>query len=242
VAAKTGIAWCHHTFNIVWGCTRTSPGCMNCFAVLIARRGGLDVWGPGKPRKTLSAGYWAEPLQWDRRAAEAGKRRRVFCGSMCDVFEDHPNVNAQRERLWPLIRRTPHLDWLLLTKRPERIALGLPDDWGQGYANVWLGVSIENNDYVWRADVLRGIPAVVRFVSYEPALGPLDGLDLAGLHWVICGGESGPGWRPIDPAWARAMRDRCRAAGLAFFFKQFAGPRPGTGELLDGVRVQEFPR
>ena len=131
-------------------------------------------------------------MTWNREAEANGIRQRVFCSSMCDVFEDHPTIDAEREKLWPLIRATPSLDWQLLTKRADRMADRLPADWGGGYPNVWIGVSIENNDYVDRADRIRDIPAVVRFISYEPALGPLDQLNLSGIDWVIYGGESGP--------------------------------------------------
>jgi protein gp37 len=184
----------------------------------------------------LSADYWATPLRWNREAEYAGVRRRVFCSSMCDVFDPHPTVAEQRERLWPLIRATPDLDWLILTKRPENAAgvpysdyfpSMLPDNWGpQGYPNVWLGVSIENNDYVFRANLLREIPAVVRFVNYGPALGPLDQLDLTGIDWVIYEGESGPGFRDHDLAWPRDMRRRCAEAGKAFL--ALRGSREGV--------------
>jgi protein gp37 len=123
-----------------------------------------------------------------------------------------------------------------------RIADHLPPDWGQGgYDNVWLGVSIEDDGHVWRADVLRKIPARVRFISAEPLLGPLPSLDLRGFHWLIVGGESGPGYRPMDRDWARQLRDKAKAEGAAFFFKQSAGFRPGRGDLLDGRGWKEFP-
>src|SRR6185369_574052 len=117
----------------------------------------------------------------------------------------------------------------------------LPADWGEGYPNVWLGVSIEDNDHVWRADVLRQIPARVRWISAEPLLGPLPDLDLEGIHWVVAGGESGPGHRGMDHAWARQVRALAQVHGVAFFFKQSSGPRPGCGDLLDGRRWREFP-
>jgi protein gp37 len=161
---------------------------------------------------------------------------------MCDVFEEHPTVLNEHDKLWRLIRQTPWLDWQLLTKRPERIAAQLPGDWNSGYANVWLGTSIESNHYVERADHLRKIPATVRFVSYEPALGPLDGLNLDGLDWVIYGGESGPGYRPHDLAWPRQMRQKCQAAGVAFFFKQSSAPRTEMGIALDGEIVRQYPK
>jgi protein gp37 len=241
LAENTIIAWTDHTFNIAWGCQKVSPGCANCYAQTLSERFGWDVWGPNAPRRTFGEKHWAEPHKWNHAARRAGRRRRVFCSSMCDIFEDHPTIEQEREKLWRLIRETPELDWQLLTKRPERIAANLPDDWCDGYVNVWLGTSIENNDYVWRADRLRQIPAVVRFVSYEPALGPLDQLDLAGLDWIIYGGESGPGYRDHDVSWARSIRDRCLAAGVAFFYKQSAAPRTEMGTTLDGRMAREYP-
>ena len=241
MAMKTGIAWADHTFSPVWGCTKIGPGCKSCYAETLAKRWGFDVWGPGKPRCIFGVKHWREPIRWNAAARCRGVRRRVFCGSMCDVFENHEAMSLARKRLWPLIRQTPHLDWLLLTKRPYNIPCSLPPDWDDGYPNVWLGVSIENNDYVWRADDLRAVPAAVRFVSYEPALGPIPDLNLSGISWLIFGGESGPVHRPANVNWARSMRDKCREAGVAFFHKQSHGPRPGTGVKLDGEIIQEFP-
>lgn len=242
MAVKTIIAWTHHTFNVAWGCVKVSEGCKNCYADTLSRRYGQDVWGPNKPRRTFGDKHWGEPLKWDADAAQAGERRRVFCSSMCDVFEDHPTIDAERAKLWWLVRRTPNLDWQLLTKRPQRIAANLPRNWGDGWPNVWLGTSIENNAHVGRADHLRGIPATVRFVSYEPALGPLDQLDLTGLDWLIMGGESGPGYRPMEVQWARDIRARCAAAGVAFFFKQSAAPRTEMGVELDGAIIRAYPQ
>jgi protein gp37 len=242
MSQTTIIGWTDHTFNIIWGCTKVSPGCKNCYADTLADRYGWDVWGPNKARRTFGDKHWGEPLKWNSRAETERQRRRVFCGSMCDVFEDHPTVREQIEKLWPMIRRTPWLDWQLLTKRPERIAENLPRDWEGGYPNVWLGASIENNEYANRADFLRAIPATVRFVSYEPALGPLDELDLTGLDWIIYGGESGPVYRQHDLAWPRQMRQRCSAAGIAFFYKQSSAPRTEMGTTLDGETVRQYPK
>jgi protein gp37 len=161
---------------------------------------------------------------------------------MCDVFEDHPQITAEREKLWELIRRSPWLDWQLLTKRPERITACLPADWNLGYPNVWLGTSIENNEYVIRADILRRIPATVRFISYEPALGPLHDLNLDGIDWVIVGGESGAKYRLMDHAWARSLKVRCEAAGVAFFFKQSSNYYTERGIELDGQIVRNYPK
>lgn len=241
MAIETNIGWTDHTFNIAWGCNRYSPGCKNCYAELLARRYGHDVWGPHNPRRTFGDKHWREPLKWDRDSADAGVRRRVFCSSMCDLFEDHATIDSERGKLWPLICATPSLDWQLLTKRADRVAKHLPADWGSGYANAWIGVSIENDHYVDRADRIRDIPAAVRFISYEPALGPLDRLDLTGIDWVIYGGESGPRFREHDPSWAECIAARCAAAGVAFFYKQDAGRLPGRGAAMAGRIVNAFP-
>jgi protein gp37 len=241
VADKTIIAWTDHTFNIAWGCVKVSSGCKNCYADHLADRYGWDVWGPNKPRRTFGEKHWAEPFIWQRRAQADRRRHRVFCSSMCDVFEDHPTVAAELDKLWPLIRATPWLDWQLLTKRADRIAACLPTDWNRGYENVWLGVSIESNEYVNRADALRQIPATVRFVSYEPALGPLHKLELSGLDWIIYGGESGSGYREHDPQWARDIRLRCDTAGVAFFYKQSSAYRTEMGTTLDGQVMRDYP-
>ena len=241
MGAKTMIAWADHTFNPAWGCVKVSPGCKNCYAEDRSRRFGGDCWGPGKPRRTFGAKHWAEPLKWNRWARRDGVRRRVFSASMCDIWEEHPTIDKARADLWIVIAATPWLDWLLLTKRPERIAGRLPDSWGLGWANVWLGVSIENYDYVWRADELRNVSAVLRFISYEPALGPLDKLNLDGIGWLIYGGESGPHFRGHDIQWPRDMRRRCGERGIPFFYKQSPARWTERGTELDGEIVREYP-
>jgi protein gp37 len=165
---KTVIAWTDATFNISWGCTKVSPGCQRCYADPLSQRYQQKVkyWGPHSERRILSDAYWQEPVRWHAKAAKAKTRMRVFSSSMCDVFENHPTITHERHRLWALIRRTPWLDWQLLTKRAERIEENLPPDWGTGYQNVWLGVSIENADYLWRMDTLKQIPAVIHFISF----------------------------------------------------------------------------
>jgi protein gp37 len=243
MAEKTGISWTDHTFNVVWGCTKVSPACTRCYAETLSLRFGFDVWGPHKPRRTFGQAHWNEPRRWNRAAQKAGTSARVFCSSMCDVFEDHPTVIQELQKLWPLIKATPHLEWQLLTKRPERILASLPSDYSlAAYPNIWLGTTIENNDYIGRADFLRAVPCRVRFISYEPALGSLDQLSLSGLHWLIFGGESGAGFRRHDPQWARDIRARCEAQGVAFFYKQGSSLRSGQDDTLDGQVVKTFPR
>lgn len=176
------IEWCHHTFNAWWGCQRVSPACEHCYAESFSKRLGKDLWGPGKERQVMSEKYWRQPLAWDKQAANKGERARVFCSSMADVFEDHPTVNQEREKLWQLIDQTPNLDWLLLTKRPENFGRFLPfsdcrapDLFKEYFPNVWLGVTAENQEWAdKRIPLLLEIPAAVRFVSAEPLLGPID--------------------------------------------------------------------
>jgi protein gp37 len=250
MANETLIAWTDHTANFWMGCMKVSAGCKHCYAETLTRnRMGLDVWGPPATteRQPVKSVY-GNVRKWERMATagEPGvlgpaKPHLVFIGSLMDWAEDHPALDEIRAGIWPLIRESPHLHFQMLTKRPERIQELLPDDWGAGYPNVWLGTSIEDMRVVERADYLRSIPAVVRFISYEPALGPLDALDLGGIDWVIYGGESGPGFRPHDLAWPRAMRDKCRDAGVSFFYKQSAAFHTERGIELDGEIVREFP-
>lgn len=238
---ETIIAWTDHTFNPWMGCAKVSEGCRNCYAERLTRdRMGLKLWG-AKGRREITKTPWKNVRKWNREAEQAGESRRVFCGSLCDWAEDHPVCNEVRPALWDLIRDTPWLTYQTLTKRPENIDRFLPDDWGNGYPNVWMGCTIEDNRVAHRAEHLIAIPAVVHFVSYEPAIGPLDELNLHDIEWVIYGGESGPGYRPEDKQWARDMRDRCRDHGVAFFHKQSAAHRTEVGITLDGELIREYP-
>lgn len=248
MAEETIIAWTDHTFNPWMGCAKVSDGCKHCYAeTLTTNRMGLSLWGPTAKRQRTKA-PWQHVRQWERMAS-AGvpgllgpqSPHLVFTGSLMDWAEDRAELESWRADLFALIRQCPHLHFQLLTKRPERIECCLPADWGDGYPNVWLGTSVEDARVMDRADALRTIPAVVRFVSYEPALGPLDDLEMAGLDWVIYGGESGPGWRAEQKEWARVMRRKCQASGTAFFHKQSAGYRTEIGIELDGQIIREFP-
>jgi len=236
----SAIEWTDATFNPWWGCARVSAACRFCYAEAWAKRTGHDVWGEGGERRLFGDKHWAEPLRWNAKAEKAGKPLRVFCASMADVFEDHPALPEPRWRLWGLIDRTPWLTWQLLTKRPENVAGMVPWAWGRSMTswppNVWLGTTIENQE---TADerlphLLRPYPAV-RFLSYEPALGPVS-IDLDGIDWVIAGGESGPKARPPNVDWFRAMRDQCAAAGVPFLFKQWGEWAPDA-EYDDGLRL-----
>ena len=191
------------------------------------------------PAEVVRTKTWRDPIRWQKKAEAAGRTDPVFTCSWSDCF--HEAADGWRDEAWAVVRACPNLTFQVLTKRPERIAGHLPADWGEGYANVWLGVSIERNDYCWRADALRTAPARTRWVCAEPLLGPLDDLDLTGIHWLVVGGESGPDYRRMDHAWVRALRDKCASAGVAFYFKQSNGPYPGMNPRLDGRLHQEMP-
>jgi protein gp37 len=235
------IEWTTHTFNPWWGCTKVSDGCKFCYAALLSNRYGHDVWGPGKPRRLMSDNHWLGPLKWNAEAERQGVRYRVFCASMADIFEEEAPA-GQLDRLWQLIRQTPNLDWQLLTKRPHRIAHNLPEDWGEGYDNVWLGTSVEDEQVIDRIPHLVAVPAIVHFLSLEPLIGPLCNLPLKSIDWVIVGGESGPGARPMNKSFVLDIRRQCRAAGVAFFFKQWGGVNKlKAGRLLQGRFYNEMP-
>lgn len=241
---ETNISWCDHTFNPWIGCTKVSSGCTNCYAETLVKRWKKAEWGPRGVRVRTSPAYWRQPSAWNSEAARAGVRRRVFCASLADVFEEKTEVIPWRKQLWTLINATQHLDWLLLTKRPENLSLMLP--WGKyedPYPNVWLGVSIEDYREGRRACELRTHPAVCRFISYEPALGPLaESIDLKGFKWLIFGGESGSHYRPCELQWARDIKAQCQREGVAFFFKQNSGPRPGNMTGVEPeLQIQQFP-
>lgn len=254
---NSNIEWTDHTFNPWTGCLKVSPGCHHCYAETLSNRWGRDVWGPGPKRQRTSAANWKKPLQWNKQASSEGKRFKVFCASMADVFEDNPQLEPWRVDLLNLIQETPRLDWLLLTKRPENVnrmieqATGFSDSgmWFHSAPNVWIGTSVENQEYAdKRIPELLRIPAKIRFLSMEPLLGPVDLEDLAYeaagpkwagfnalVDWVIVGGESGHYARPMHPAWVRSLKDQCQAAGVAFFFKQWGEYTPYFGAGPFGV-------
>lgn len=317
MSENSKIEWTDHTFNPWEGCQKVGPGCDHCYAETRNARfgGGVAVnWGPGAPRRRTSDANWRKPLAWNARHAqffaEHGRRQRVFCASLADVFDNA--VSAQwRFDLLRLITETPNLDWLLLTKRIGNAAEMLEqamraithqrEGWADNHLpNVWLGATVINQAEADR-DIpkLLATPAAVRFLSMEPLLGPVDlsrhfwkccghpvpghpgdgwmqppdppeccgDVEPTGLHWAIVGGESGPGARPMHPAWARSLRDQCAAAGVPFLFKQWgewlgagqdgehdhdpielnAGDEPArvgkkaAGRLLDGAQHDGFP-
>jgi protein gp37 len=268
MAEASKIEWTDHTFNPWTGCTKVSPGCHHCYAEAWSKRSGHVRWG-NNPRKRTTEDYWKGPRLWNARAArfqaQHGRRQRVFCASLADVF-DNQVPEGWRADLFALVRATPGLDWLMLTKRPQNIAKMLPPDWSGGYPNVWLGMTAENQEeYDRRWPKLAAVPATIRFVSYEPAIGPLRLHDCGTgtlPDWIILGGESGGRARPMDPAWARDAIADCRRLGVAPFFKQWgtyannplvrergmsvaeakAVDAAGKGGgMVDGGVVREFP-
>ena len=258
---RTAISWCDHTFNAWEGCEKISPGCKFCYAAELnkwLRKG--ENWGPATPRRLFGDAHWAKPLAWDRAARATGVRRRVFCSSVADVFEDRPDLVEHRDRLWALIKVTMNLDWLLLTKRPENVEHLMPEiSWLA--INGWLGVTAEDDEHARsRIPLLRCLSDrfAKTFVSYEPALGRIDWRPHLDGHnrpdWVIFGDESGRRRRDAELDWARETRDACATAGVAFHFKQWCGDDvPGLeGErtkarkihlpILDGVQHAAFPK
>ncbi|WP_211325675.1 phage Gp37/Gp68 family protein [Roseimicrobium gellanilyticum] len=229
----TKIEWAHHTFNPWWGCRKVSPACLHCYAETFAKRVGQPVWGSRAPRRFFGDAHWNEPLKWNEEAKANGVRRRVFCASMADVFENRTDLNPWRERLWALIEATPWLDWLLLTKRPENIESMVPWKNGSWPPNVWLGTTVESQEYAeQRLPHLLKHAAAVRFLSCEPLLGPVDlsawfqKPELYPIDWVIVGGESGHHSRPMYPQWAQDLLHQCVAAKVPFHFKQWGDWKP----------------
>ena len=249
----TGITWTDHTFNPWIGCTKVSQGCAHCYAETQNHCYNWTAgWGPGAPRKRTSVANWLKPLVWARKAAKSGEYRRVFCASLADVFDaEVPGV--WRDDLWQLIQECSGqsvmggLEWLLLTKRPENINAMLPNEWLESPPDfIRIGVTAENQEmFAERWGHLCQAWGGLNFISYEPALGPLDiSYAWKQIDWIICGGESGPGCRPMELLWARDLRDQCHRAGIPFFFKQIGG-HPNKQHDPAGwpveLRVQEFP-
>jgi protein gp37 len=280
----TEISWTDHTFNPWIGCQRVSPACEHCYAESGNKRWGKELWGPKAERSVTRLDNWKKPVRWNKKAEEAGVRRLVFCASQADVFEDRRDLDEPRARLFELIEKTAGLDWLLLTKRADKMTELAPVSWAKAWPrNVWAGVTVEDQK---RADEriphLLNVPAVLRFLSCEPLLGPVNlapwlvpprpdfGHGPGGgsfleeqlqgqwdaehkgrptIDWVICGGESQYGARPMRIDWARDLRDLCAVAGIPYHFKQWGehdatGKRvgkPAAGYLLDGVEHRAFP-
>jgi protein gp37 len=235
MAAKSPIEWTEATWNPVTGCSKVSQGCKHCYAERMAKR--LRAMGASRYRNgflpTLHHDLIDLPRTWKAP-------KLIFVNSMSDLFHEAvPDVFIQR--LFDTMRDCPQHTFQVLTKRSERLrAIGQKIDWPE---NVWMGVSVENSKAVERVRDLVNVPAKVRFLSCEPLLGPLTDLPLQGIHWVIAGGESGPGARPMRPEWVVSIKDQCRAAKVAFFFKQWGGVwKKKTGRSLHGRTYNEMPQ
>lgn len=276
MSENSKIEWCDHTFNPWIGCTKVSPGCDHCYAERERASTVLRVvWGAGNPRHRTAEATWNNPKRWNARHAEFfakhGRRQRVFCASLADVFDNAVDQEWRRD-LFALIASTPNLNWLLLTKRignaGDMIVDALLQQPGLSAAapwpwpNVWLGATIVNQEEADR-DIpkLLAVPARVRFLSMEPLLGPVDlassgafwsdmngnivdapSRGLRGVDWVIAGGESGPGARPMHPAWARSLRDQCATASVPFLFKQWGEWCPRGPESMGYPLADNAPR
>lgn len=234
MAANTKIEWARHTFNPWIGCTKVSAGCTNCYAEeMMDKRYGKAKWGDAGSRVVTSDLNWKLPLRWDREAAAAGEKHRVFCASLADIFEEREELIPSRHRLMDLIYKTPNLIWLLLTKRSEYAY-----HWANMYPlfpNVWLGASVENQKAAdERIPWLMATPATKRFLSMEPLLGQVT--LKAFPDWVIVGGESGSNARPMHPEWARSIRKQCEGKA-SFFFKQWGEFGPDQAKPVAFTKV-----
>ncbi len=242
MAEETGISWTDHTFNPWWGCTAIAPGCDNCYAAALDKRTGGDYWNPKVMPRATKTSNWNKVIKWNEQAEIENRRHRVFCGSMMDWCDKNAPSGAL-EKLWQLIKMTPMLDWQLLTKRATLIKNRLPSDWGDGYENVWLGVTVENQEYGFpRVDELKDTPAKVRFLSIEPLLENLGPMNLSGIDWVIVGGESGAGFRAMEGAWALSAVNQCIEQSVPVWFKQWGGNKKDKGgSLIGGSELKQWP-
>lgn len=251
--SKSGVDWTDYAINFWYGCVEMSSACLHCYARTMTERfsksrfGGA-TWGKDGVRSPYEN---AERKAWsiNERAAKLGHPLKVFSNDMSDFFEDHPALPHLRTAAWEIIRANRNIEWLLLTKRANLIRGMLPPDFhGGAFSHVHLGVTCEGPELLWRVEALRSIPdwGGVRWISYEPAVGPLhQSIDLSGISWLIYGGEScadNSRRRNDDDGWARGIMQRCRQEGVAFFYKQNSG-RPGhLLTTLDGVEIHEYPR
>lgn len=251
------------TFNPWWGCMKVSRACKHCYAETFANRFAPGLWGPSSVRKKFDAKHWNQPLKWNEECKKLGITRKVFCGSMCDWAEDNDQINAERIKLFELIEATPHLTWLLLTKRPELILQWIPPSWKSiPPANVWYGATVEDDKNIWRIDELIKVPATKRFISCEPldthisiikylrkpyqklsdpVFAYKDKHGISGvIHWVICGGESGSKAEPLNPRNVKYLLGECIQTKTPFFFKQWGEWMPVLDDLMSPT--MEFKR
>ena len=234
MSEQTSIEWTNSTWNPVTGCHKISPGCKNCYAARLAPR----LRAMGNPRYangfevTLHSDLVELPTKWT-------KPKKIFVNSMSDLFHTEVPLDFIQS-VFSTIVTANHHTFQVLTKRPEqalKMAVELP--WP---TNLWMGVSVENSDYLHRVDTLRQIPARTRFLSLEPLIGAIPNVDLSGIDWVIVGGESGPGARKIEEDWVRSIRDQCEESGVRFFFKQWGGTnKKRSGRMLDNRTWDDFP-
>lgn len=228
MATATSIEWTERTWNPVTGCSKVSQGCKHCYAERIAAR----FWGRPFTEVLLHPDRLPQPRMIKRPTM-------IFVNSMSDLF--HPEVpNEFIRQIFDVMVSCPQHTFQILTKRSERLRdLGPTLPWK---SNIWIGVSVEDERVIDRIDHLRAVPAMVRFLSLEPLIGPLTNLRLEGIHWVIVGGESGPGARLVKPSWIRSIRRQCRSAKIPFFFKQWGGVfKKRNGRILDGRTYDELP-
>jgi protein gp37 len=246
MAGASDIEWTEATWNPIAGCAALSPGCTNCYAQRLAAR--LQAMGSlkyqGTTRKSGRRHVWTGRVNIDQAALEAPLRwrqpLRIFVNSMSDLFQDEISVELISS-IWSIMKETHWHTYQILTKRPERMR-DVVSRFDHHLPNVWLGTSVENALYLDRINVLRSVPARIRFVSFEPLLGPVTPVDLSDIHWAIVGGESGPGARPVDQQWVENIQATCRDQRVAFFFKQWGGTRKSkTGRLLGGRTWDEYP-
>lgn len=264
MAEQTGIEWTDHTWNPWEGCTAVSPACDHCYAENITKRFGKDIWGAHASRRKTKTK--PNVYKWNRKLESNAKREKVFVASMADVFDNHKSILPEwRNEIWQTIKDCDNLDFLLLTKRPQNIKRYLPEDWGDGYENVWLGATVENQKEAdRRIPHLLAVSASVHFLSCEPLFEDIDLTDFLwdchhprsvsfprnALDWIITGGESGHGARPSHPDWFYSLRDQCEKSDTPFFFKQWGnhdelGNKVGkkvAGRTLNGKLHDATPR
>lgn len=233
---KSAIQWTDATWNPSTGCSKISPGCKNCYAERLAHR--LKMMGNPKYTKgfrfTLHEDALDIPLKWNRP-------RKIFVNSMSDLFHESMPEDFL-EKCFEVMTKADWHVYQVLTKRPDRM-LEFTKKYGKIPDHIWLGTSVELDLYKYRIDILKNVPAKIKFVSFEPLLGPLGELNLAGISWAIVGGESGPGFRKIESEWIREIRKQCKKQNVAFFFKQWGGIRPKSGgRILDGKEWNEYPK
>ncbi len=245
--AASDIEWTEATWNPVAGCTMVSPGCTNCYAMRMAAR--LEAMGNGKydgtTRRSGDRAVWSGRINLDERTLRAplawSRPQRIFVNSMSDLFQEAVPIDFI-QKIWEIMELSHWHTFQILTKRPARLRNIAVHEGIRVLPNVWLGTSVENADCMWRIDQLRHTPAAIRFISFEPLIGPVAHVDLTSIHWAIVGGESGPAARPMRGEWVRELKAACHKQRVAFFFKQWGGPRKKkTGRLLDGRTWDEYP-